>query len=334
MSFSSSITTPDGEKNTAYQHLQDNTLPTPNWIDTNQSSAYEDIPMQLTFRHAESWQNSVDNDFNAQYQILKTEHWDPIPEPILFPLITEYIIAKIQSGDDEETQITEKWVEDCGLVNTALIESINRSKREIQHVTISPKKRTRQTASEILKWIVPINQDILGRDGSMKASWVNIFLNQNVTERDFGSHIGFYHWWARGYLQKTEQRERFQKWCQSAWKAYFWSLTNWEMDIFLEVVSENRKAETREGVIQRVRWETQKLLDITDKHWVSIMVTHAWTIKALVLGVIDPEMKKERLESLLNSTESSPKNTSMTVIGKSQESNLLLMWYNLWPSQK
>lgn len=54
MSFSSPSATPDGEKNTAYQHLQDNTLPTPNWIDTEQNSSYEDVPMQLTFRHAES----------------------------------------------------------------------------------------------------------------------------------------------------------------------------------------------------------------------------------------------------------------------------------------
>ncbi len=334
MSFKSLNMAPDGEKNPAYQHLQESTLPTPNWIDTEQNSSYEDTPIQLTFRHAESWQNTVDNDFNAQFQALKLEYWDPIPEVLLFPLITEYIIEKIQSGDDEEIDITEKWVEDCESVNTALMKSMGRSNREIQHVTISPKKRTRQTASEILKWIVPINQNVLERDGRMKASWVNISLNQNVTERDFGSHIGFYHWWARWYLQKPEQRERFQKWCSSAWKWYFWDVPNWVMKMFLKVISENRKAETRENVIQRVRWETQNLLDITDKNWVSLMVTHAWTIKALMLGVIDPEKKNEKLEWFMNSSEFSPKNTSMTVIGKSEEGGLLLMGYNLRPSRQ
>ena len=55
MSFSSLNTTPtDGEKKIAYQHLQDNTLSTPNWIDTEQNSSYENMSTQLTFRHAES----------------------------------------------------------------------------------------------------------------------------------------------------------------------------------------------------------------------------------------------------------------------------------------
>jgi len=334
MPFSSLNTTPGGEKNTAHQHLHDNTLPTPNWIDTEQNSSYGDIPMQLTFRHAESWQNSIDNDFTLHYQALKIEHWDAIPEALLFPLITEYIIAKIRSGEDDETSITEKWIEDCGLVNTALVESMNRSNREIQHVTISPKKRTRQTASEILKWIVPLDLSELEKNWALKTSWVHISLNEKVAERDFGSHIGFYHWWARGYLQNSEQNKRFQTWCWSAWKSYFWDVTNWEMGIFLKVVSENRKAETRESVIQRVRGETQHFLDITDTNWIHVMVTHAWTIKALVMGVIDRERKNEKLEWLLNSPEYSPKNTSMTVIGKSWESDLLLMGYNLWPTQK
>jgi len=334
MSFSPLNRTPDGETNAAYQHLQDNILPTPNWIDTRQNNSYEDTPMQLTFRHAESWQNTVDVDFNAQYQVLREEHGNPIPEAILFPLITEYIIAKIQSGDDEETDITEKWVEDCAPVNTALMESLNRSHREVHHVTISPKKRTRQTATRILTWIVPIDEDILKRDWRMKVSWVNISLNQTITERDFWSHIGYYHWWARWCLQKPDQRERFQKWCWSAWRSYFRDISRWEMNMFLNVVSDNRKAETRENVIQRVRWKTQQLLDITDRNWVNIMVTHAWTIKALVQGIINPEWEKERLEWLFNSQEFTPRNTSMTVIGRSRESDLLLMWYNLWPSRE
>lgn len=330
MSFSPLNRTPDGEKNTAYQHLQENTLPTPNWIDKEQNSPYDDMPIQLTFRHAESWQNTVDANFNAQYQALKGEHWDSIPETLFFPLITEYIIAKIQSGDDEEIDITERWAEDCKSVNKALIESINDSNREIRHVAISPKRRNRQTATEILKWIVHINDSALTRNGSIETSWVKISLNPKIAEQDFWVPTGFYYSWARWYLQNSEHRRHFQEWCKSDWKSYFQNLSESENQKFLQIISNNKKPEDRESISKRIRLETESLLNLTDGNWIAVMITHAWMIQALTQGIINQGRKSEWPIHHLET----PKNTGMTVIGKSRESGLLLMWYNLLPSQK